>query len=73
MSKQNFYQSKKSNLGIKDFRVWKQKTNLVSDNIIETIYKSQNKIKQDTESLNEGERHFNKKPNHSKVRINIKI
>ena len=61
MSKQNFYQSKKSNLGIKDFRVWKQKTNLVSDNIIETIYKSQNQIKQDTESLNEGERHFNKK------------
>ena len=61
MSKQNFYQSRKSNLGIKDFRVWKQRTNLLSDNIIETIYKSQNKIKQDTESLNEGERHFNKK------------
>jgi len=61
MSKQNFCQSRKSNLGIKDFRVWKQRTNLLSDNIIETIYKSQNKIKQDTESLNEGERHFNKK------------
>ena len=61
MSKLNFYQPKKSNLGIKDFRVWKQKNNFLSDNIMESIYKSQNQIKHDTESLNEGERHTNKK------------
>ena len=57
----NFYQTKKSNLGIKDYRVWKQKSNLLSDNILDTIYKNQREIKNHTELLNEGERHTNKK------------
>ena len=57
----NFYQTKKSNLGIKDYRVWKQKSNLLSDYILDTIYKNQREIKNHTELLNEGERHINKK------------
>jgi len=47
---------------INDFRVWKQKAGLVSENIIESIKKSQSKIKHQTEILNEGgERHDRKK------------
>ena len=60
MSKLNFL-PKKSKLGINDFRVWKQKGDLLSDNILESIYKSQSKIKQATDSLNEGERHTKQK------------
>ena len=61
MSKMNFNQGKKSNLVKKDIRVWKQKTNLISNNILDTIYKSQKSIKNHTEILNEGERNTNKK------------
>ena len=57
----NFNQGKKSNLVKKDIRVWKQKTNLISNNILDTIYKSQKTIKNHTEILNEGERNTNKK------------
>ena len=53
--------AKKDNLGIKDYRVWKQKTGLVSDNIIESVIKSQSQIKKLTESLNDDERHERKK------------
>ena len=53
--------AKKDNLGIKDYRVWKQKTGLVSDNIIESVTKSQSQIKKLTESLNDDERHERKK------------
>ena len=55
------YWSKKEKLEIKDFRVWKQKTGLMSDNIIESVIKSQSQIKNYTEALNEGERHDRKK------------
>ena len=61
MSKLNYYPSKKSSLGINDFRVWKQKGNLMSDYIMDSIYKSQCEIKHDTDSLNEGERHTKQK------------
>ena len=49
------------NLGIKDYRVWKQTSGLVSDNIIESVIKSQSQIKSYTEALNDGERHERKK------------
>ena len=61
MSKLNFNQTKKSNLGIKDYRVWKLKTNLMSNNILGAIDKSKSQVKNLTESLNDGERHTNKK------------
>ena len=61
MSKQNFNQPKKLDLGINDIRIWKQKSNLLGGNILETIYKSQSIITHNTETLNEGERHSNKK------------
>ena len=61
MSKMNFNQTKKSNIGKKDIRIWKQKTNLISDNIINSIFKSQKEIKHRTEILNDGERNTNKK------------
>ena len=32
---------KKEHFGIKDYRVWKQKSGLLSDNIMESIVKSQ--------------------------------
>ena len=53
--------AKKEKLGIKDFRVWKQQSGLVSDNIIEAVIKSQSQIKNYTDSLNEGERNDRKK------------
>jgi hypothetical protein len=53
--------AKKEILGIKDFRVWKQQSGLISDNIIEAVLKSQSQIKNYTESLNEGERNDRKK------------
>ena len=52
---------KMDNLGIKDYRVWKQTSGLVSDNIIESVIKSQSQIKRYTEALNDGERHERKK------------
>ena len=61
MSKLNFNQTKKSNLGIKDYRIWKLKTNLMSNNILGAIDKSKSQVKNLTESLNDGERHTNKK------------
>ena len=61
MSKQNFNQPKKTDLGINDIRIWKQKSNLLGGNILETIYKSQKIITNNAETLNEGERHTNKK------------
>ena len=64
MSKQNFNQPKKLDLGINDIRIWKQKSNLLGGNILETIYKSQSIITHNTETLNEGERHSNKKRKH---------
>ena len=57
----NFNQTKKSNIGKKDIRIWKQKTNLISDNIINSIFKSQKEIKRHTDILNDGERNPNKK------------
>ena len=53
--------AKKEKLGIKDFRVWKQQSGLVSDNIIEAVIKSQSQIKNYTDSLNDGERNDRKK------------
>ena len=53
--------AKNDNLGIKDYRVCKQKTGLVGDNIIESVIKSQSQIKKLTESLNDDERHERKK------------
>ena len=41
----NFNQGKKSNLVKKDIRVWKQKSILVSNNILDTMYKSQKTMK----------------------------
>ena len=52
---------KKEKFGIKDYRVWKQKSGLVSDNIMESLIKSQSLIKNYTEALNEGERHDRKR------------
>ena len=46
---------------IRDFRVWKQKSGMSSDNIIESVVKSQTKIKNYTEALNEGENNIHKK------------
>ena len=58
----NFNQAKKLlNADKKDIRIWKQKTNLICNNIINSIFKSQKEIKHHTEVLNEGERHTNKK------------
>ena len=53
--------AKKEKFGIKDFRVWKQQSGLMSDNIIDSVIKSQSQIKNYTEALNEGERHDRKK------------
>ena len=53
--------SKNEKFGIKDFRVWKQQSGLLSDNIIDSIVKSQTQIKNYTEALNEGERHDRKR------------
>lgn len=53
--------SKKEKFDIKDFRVWKQESGLISDNIIDSVIKSQNQIKNYTDALNEGERHDRKK------------
>ncbi len=62
MSKMNFNQTKKLlNGDKKDIRIWKQKTNLISNNIISSIFKSQKEIKHHTDVLNEGERNINKK------------
>ena len=52
---------KKEHFGIKDYRVWKQKSGLLSDNIMESIVKSQSKVKNLTEALNDGERHDRKR------------
>ena len=48
--------SKNEKSEIEDFRVWKQKAGMSSDNIIESVIKSQSQIKTYTEALNEGER-----------------
>ena len=61
MSKIYFNQARKLNGGKKDIRIWKQKTNLICDNIISSIFKSQKEIKHRTDVLNEGERNINKK------------
>ena len=60
--KNNFNETDKRNSSknekseIEDFRVWKQKAGMSSDNIIESVIKSQSQIKTYTEALNEGER-----------------
>lgn len=52
---------KKEDFGIRDFRVWKHKYGLYSDNIIDSVIKSQSQVKNYTDSLNEGERNDRKK------------
>jgi hypothetical protein len=52
---------KKEQFGIKDYRVWKQKSGLLNDNIMEAIVKSQSQVKNYTEALNDGERHDRKR------------
>ena len=54
--KRNLSKNEKPKSEIDDFRVWKQKEGMSSDNIIESVIKSQSKIKNYTEALNEGER-----------------
>ena len=46
---------------VPDYRVWKQRQNLSSEDIINNIMKQQNKIKNYTEALNEEEKNDKRK------------
>ena len=52
---------KEMNDNINDFRVWQQKQNLYNDNILDKVLRSQTKIKNFTEALNENEKNDRKK------------
>ena len=51
---------KEMNDNINDFRVWQQKQNLYNDNILDKVLRSQTKIKNFTEALNENEKNDRK-------------
>ena len=53
MSKKDEYKLEKESINVADFRVWKQRQNLSSEDIIHNILRNQSKIKNYTEALNE--------------------
>ena len=61
MSKKDEKKLERESITVADFRVWKHRQNLSSENIISNIVKDQNKIKNYTEALNEEEKNDKKK------------
>jgi len=61
MSKQDERKLEREVIKVPDYRVWKQRQNLSSEDIINNIMKEQNKIKNYTEALNEEEKNDKKK------------
>ena len=61
MSKNDENKLERESINIADFRIWKQRQNLTSEDIIHNILKDQSKIKNFTEALNEEEKNDKKK------------
>ena len=61
MSKKDENKLEKESINVADFRVWKQRQNLSSEDIINDILRDQAKIRNYTEALNEEEKNDKKK------------
>ena len=61
MSKKDENKLEKESINVADYRVWKQRQNLSSEDIIHNILRNQSKIKNYTEALNEEEKNDKKK------------
>ena len=61
MSNKNEKKLEKESIKVADYRVWKQRQNLSSEDIIHNILRNQSKIKNYTEALNEEEKNDKKK------------
>ena len=61
MFNKNENKLEKESIKVADYRVWKQRQNLSSEDIIHNILRNQSKIKNYTEALNEEEKNDKKK------------